>query len=453
MNIEIFSPIDNVKLGEVKAMTKDMIDEKIEKLKQSYKNYKNTSIQERVKNIYSALDELEKNKEDLALLMTKEISKSYKESLDEIDRSIKISKYTVEEAIHLEMEAYNGKNLGSNQVSMVFRYPVGLVLAIAPFNYPINLSLSKIIPALVMGNVVLYKPPTNGSLVCTKMVEILNRKLPESILEIVTGRGSEIGDYIVENENVDLINFTGSTSVGEKIKKIAKTDRLIMELGGKDAAIVLEDANLDLAASEIVSGAFSYSGQRCTAIKRVIVKDEVADKLVDLIKKNVEKLSVGSALSNANITHLIDKKSSEFVMGLVNDAIKKNAKVVIGNKSEENLVYPTILDYVTDNMDIYHVEPFGPILPIIRVKDHIQAIQIANSSEYGLQSSIFTSNMKLAFEIGNKLEVGTVQINKKTGRGPDNFPFLGIKSSGVNVQGVKYSLLSVTNIKSYVMEI
>lgn len=451
--IEIFSPIDNKKLGEVESMTRNQIDLKIEKLNEKFKEYREESLLKRVEKIKEAIDELEKNKIELAELMTREISKNYKESLDEIERSIKISRYTIEEAIHLEMEAYNGQSLGSNQVSIVLREPVGLILAISPFNYPINLSLTKIIPALIMGNVVLYKPSTNGSLVCTKMVEILNKKLPKSVLEIVTGKGSVIGDYIVENENIKMINFTGSTNIGNRIKKLAKTDRLVMELGGKDSAIVLEDADLELAAKEIVSGAFNYSGQRCTAIKRVLVDEKVATKLVALIKEKVEKLSVGSAIENKDITHLIDKKSSDFVINLIDDAIKKNATLVIGNKYENNLIYPTVLDNVESSMDIYSVEPFGPVLPIIRVKDYNEAISVANSSEYGLQSSIFTKNTKLAFEIGKKLEVGTVQINKKTGRGPDNFPFLGIKNSGINVQGVKYSLLSTTNIKSYVIEI
>ncbi|VWL85074.1 aldehyde dehydrogenase family protein [Oceanivirga miroungae] len=452
-NIQIFSPIDNEKLGEVKAMTPSEIDEKIARLNKKFKEYRNESLLKRVEYIKAAIDELEKNEEMLASLLTKEISKKYSDSLDEIRRSIKISRYTIEEALHLEMEAYSGESLGSNQVSLVIREPIGLILAIAPFNYPINLSLTKIIPALIMGNVVLFKPPTSGSLVCTKMVEILNSKLPESVLEIVTGKGSVIGDYIVENKNVKMINFTGSTAVGNRIKKIANTDRLIMELGGKDSAIVLEDANLELAAKEIVSGAFSYSGQRCTAIKRVLVVDSVSEKLTKLIREKVEKLSVGNAYENKDITHLIDKKSSDFVMNLIKDAISKNATLVIGNKNDKNLVYPTVLDNVKSNMDVYTVEPFGPVLPIIHVKDYDEAIKVANESEYGLQSSIFTKDTKLAFEIAKKLEVGTVQINKKTSRGPDNFPFLGIKNSGVNVQGVKYSLLATTNIKSYVMEI
>ena len=235
---------------------------------------------------------------------------------------------------------------------------------------------------------------------------------------------------------------------------MSKMIPLLMELGGKDAAIVLKDADLDLAAKNIVAGAYSYSGQRCTAIKRVLVVNEVADKLVEKIKMEIKNLKVGNPLElDADVVPLIDTKSADFVEGLINDAINLGGNLVVGGNREGNLIYPTLIDNVTKEMRIAWEEPFGPVLPIIRVNNVEEAIEIANRSEYGLQSSVFTENINDAFYVADKLEVGTVQVNNKTERGPDHFPFLGVKSSGVGVQGIKYSIEAMTRLKATIINV
>ena len=221
----------------------------------------------------------------------------------------------------------------------------------------------------------------------------------------------------------------------------------------QDAAIVLQDADLEKASSEIVKGAFSYSGQRCTAIKRVLVVESVKEELVQLILDKVGKIKVGDPMDNATVIPLIDDKSADYVQGLIDDAKSKGAKVLIGDKREKNLIYPCVLDNIKENMRIYFEEPFGPVLPIISIKDVEEGIEIANKSEYGLQSSVFTKDMKKAFYVARKLEVGSVHINNKTQRGPDNFPFLGVKNSGLGVQGIKYSIESMTRLKNIIFDI
>ena len=329
-----------------------------------------------------------------------------------------------------------------------------MVLAISPFNYPVNLASSKIAPALIAGNSVVLKPATQGSLCGLYLAKIFEQAgVPAGVLNTVTGRGSEIGDYIVTHPSIDFINFTGSTEVGTRISKITSMVPLLMELGGKDAAIVLKDADLDLAASNIVSGAYSYSGQRCTAVKRILVVEEVADKLVEKVKEKVEKLKVGNPLDGAEVVPLIDNKAADFVWELIDDAREKGAHLLVGGKREENLIYPTLFDNVTTDMRLAWEEPFGPVLPIIRVKDKDEAIEIANKSEYGLQSSVFTENINEAFYVADKLEVGTVQVNNKTERGPDHFPFLGVKASGIGTQGIKYSIEAMSRPKATVINI
>lgn len=451
--IQIYSPIDGKLLGEVEAMTKEEIEEKIQKLKKAYKTFSELDILKRANYLRKASELIKNRAEDLAKLMTVEISKPYKDSLTEVLRSVEMMDYTIEEALRIQNEVYSGESFGSkDKVCLSLRQALGIILCIAPFNYPINLSLSKIVPALIMGNVVLFKPPTQGSLVCSEMVKILNEVLPEDVLTIATGRGSVIGDYINTHKDIAFINFTGSTQIGKRISNQADLKGLMMELGGKDAAIVLKDADLSKAASEIVKGAFSYSGQRCTAIKRVLVDKEVKEELVSKICDLVDKLKVGHPMDNADITPLIDSKSADFLQSLIDDAIDKNAKVLRGNKRKQNLIYPCILDNVTLDMKVAFEEPFGPVLPIITVANVDEAIEIANMSNYGLQSAIFTKDITKAFEIAKKLEVGTVHINNKTQRGPDNFPFLGIKDSGIGVQGIRYSILSMTRLKNIVFD-
>ncbi|AEF25501.1 NADP-dependent glyceraldehyde-3-phosphate dehydrogenase [Streptococcus parauberis KCTC 11537] len=332
--------------------------------------------------------------------------------------------------------------------------PVGLVLAISPFNYPVNLAGSKIAPALIAGNVVALKPPTQGSMSGLLLAEAFAEAgVPAGVFNTITGRGSVIGDYIVEHEAVNFINFTGSTPVGERIGQLAGMRPIMLELGGKDSAIVLEDADLEMAAKNIVAGAFGYSGQRCTAVKRVLVMDKVADQLIEHVHNLVKKLSVGMPEENADITPLIDTKAADFVEGLINEASEKGAKAITEIKREGNLICPVIFDNVNTDMRLAWEEPFGPVLPFIRINSVEEAIEISNASEYGLQASVFTNNFPRAFAIGEKLEVGTVHINNKTQRGTDNFPFLGAKKSGAGVQGVKYSIDAMTNLKSIVFDI
>lgn len=452
-DIKIYSPVDNSYLGSTKSMTTDEIDSSIRELKEAFKTYSNIGITERSKYLKNVAKELEEKTQDIAKVLAMEISKPYKACVDEIKRSVEMIYYTIEEGLRIESKIYEGDSYGVNgKVAIAKREPLGIILCIAPFNYPINLSVSKIVPALITGNVVLFKPPTQGSISAVKLADIFIKHMPENTIKLATGKGSIIGDYINCHKDVKYINFTGSTQVGKRIALQAGMKGIMLELGGKDAAIVLKDANLDKCAKDIVSGAFSYSGQRCTAIKRVLVVNEIADELISKIKNHIQNLKIGNPMDNCDITPLIDTKSANFVEDLIEDALKKGAKLILGNKRESNIIYPTLLDNVNLNMKVAFEEPFGPVLPIIRVKDENEAVKIANMSEYGLQSSVYTQNMQEAFEIAKQLEVGTVQINNKTQRGPDNFPFLGIKDSGIGIQGIRNSIISMTKIKSIVFD-
>ncbi|MDS2841392.1 NADP-dependent glyceraldehyde-3-phosphate dehydrogenase [Streptococcus pneumoniae] len=455
--ITIYSPINQEELGTVPAMTQTEADEAMQAARAALPAWRALSAIERAAYLHKTAAILERDKEKIGTILAKEVAKGIKAAIGEVVRTADLIRYAAEEGLRITGQAMEGGGFeaaSKNKLAVVRREPVGIVLAIAPFNYPVNLSASKIAPALIAGNVVMFKPPTQGSISGLLLAKAFEEAgIPAGVFNTITGRGSEIGDYIIEHKEVNFINFTGSTPIGERIGRLAGMRPIMLELGGKDAALVLEDADLEHTAKQIVAGAFSYSGQRCTAIKRVIVLESVADKLATLLQEEVSKLTVGDPFDNADITPVIDNASADFIWGLIEDAQKKEAQALTPIKREGNLLWPVLFDQVTKDMKVAWEEPFGPVLPIIRVASVEEAIAFANESEFGLQSSVFTNDFKKAFEIAEKLEVGTVHINNKTQRGPDNFPFLGVKDSGAGVQGIKYSIEAMTNVKSIVFDV
>ena len=455
--ITIYSPINQEELGTVPAMTQAEVDEAMKAARAALPAWRALSAVERAAYLHKTAAILERDKEEIGTILAKEVAKGIKAAIGEVVRTADLIRYAAEEGLRITGQAMEGGGFeaaSKNKLAVVRREPVGVVLAIAPFNYPVNLSGSKIAPALIAGNVVMFKPPTQGSISGLLLAKAFEEAgIPAGVFNTITGRGSEIGDYIIEHKEVNFINFTGSTPIGERIGRLAGMRPIMLELGGKDAALVLEDADLEHAAKQIVAGAFSYSGQRCTAIKRVIVLESVADTLATLLQAEVAKLTVGDPFDNADITPVIDNASADFIWGLIDDAQEKGAQALTPIKREGNLLWPVLFDQVTKDMKVAWEEPFGPVLPIIRVASVEEAIAFANESEFGLQSSVFTNDFKKAFEIAEKLEVGTVHINNKTQRGPDNFPFLGVKGSGAGVQGIKYSIEAMTNVKSIVFDV
>ena len=455
--ITIYSPINQEELGTVPAMSQAEVDEAMQAARAALPAWRALSAVERAAYLHKTAAILERDKEKIGTILAKEVAKGIKAAIGEVVRTADLIRYAAEEGVRITGQAMEGGGFeaaSKNKLAVVRREPVGVVIAIAPFNYPVNLSGSKIAPALIAGNVVMFKPPTQGSISGLLLAKAFEEAgIPAGVFNTITGRGSEIGDYIIEHKEVNFINFTGSTPIGERIGRLAGMRPIMLELGGKDAALVLEDADLEHAAKQIVAGAFSYSGQRCTAIKRVIVLESVADTLATLLQAEVAKLTVGDPFDNADITPVIDNASADFIWGLIEDAQEKGAQALTPIKREGNLLWPVLFDQVTKDMKVAWEEPFGPVLPIIRVANVEEAIAFANESEFGLQSSVFTNDFKKAFEIAEKLEVGTVHINNKTQRGPDNFPFLGVKGSGAGVQGIKYSIEAMTNVKSIVFDV
>ncbi len=455
--VPVYNPFNNELVGNVQACTKEEVDSVVQCARENIQCWESTPIRKRAQILRKAAEIMVEWAEPLGHILMKEIGKPIKGAISEIARTADIFNGTSDAGSQLSGETIMGdafEGFTRETVSMTYRVPLGVVLCIGPFNYPFNLTGSKIAPALMAGNSIVMKPPSQGAITPLHFGIILEKAgLPKGVFNIITGRGSEIGDYLTGHPQIDMISFTGSSETGKHLAKVAGMKPLLLELGGKDAAIVLDDANLEITVDAIVSGAFSFSGQRCTAVKRVLPLPSVADTLVNRVTEKVLKLSIGDPGKNNTIGPLINSQQCEYVQGLIDDALEKGAMLKCGNKREGNIIWPTVLDGVTVDMRVAWEEPFGPVLPFIRVKDIDEAIKISNQSEYGLQGMIFTDNIDLAFNIAQELEVGTVQINGKSARGPDHFPFLGAKSSGLGTQGIKYSLEAMSRPKVVVMNL
>ncbi|ATZ16524.1 glyceraldehyde-3-phosphate dehydrogenase (NADP+) [Entomoplasma freundtii] len=451
--VEIINPDGFSVIGTVPALSTLEINEAYAAARRAQKNWEAVTLLKRIEILKKWRNLIAEHETELATIMMKEIAKGYKEALNEVRRTVEYIDYTFEEAKRLQPSAFTGEEFGiSNKLGIFERVAKGVGLAISPFNYPLNLAISKIMPALVMGNTLVFKPATAGSLVGTKLGELaLSAQLPAGIFNVVTGRGREIGDILVKNQEINFISFTGSVDVGINLLETAITKDVVLELGGKDPALVLDDLQLDKYAKQIVAGAYGYSGQRCTAIKRVLTTDPIADRLIPHLIKEIDKLAVGSPKENAAITPVIDQKAANYVLKLMDDAVADGAKVLVGGQHRANLIWPTLVDHVTPKMALAWEEPFGPVLPIIRLKNRDEMIAVANASKFGLQASVFSQEITPALIVAKELEVGTVNINGKSQRGPDSFPFLGVKDSGFGVQGIRETLLSVTRVKGLVI--
>lgn len=455
--IQIKNPYNDKLVGSVQACTIQEVDEMIRVARQNIDCWTQLPIKERADILRKAATIMIEFSDSLGRLLMREIGKPLNSAISEIKRTADIFNATADSASQLTGETMRGDLLDESargKISLTYRVPLGVVLCIGPFNYPFNLTGSKIAPALLAGNAVVMKPSTQGSITALHFGAILSEAgVPPGTFNAITGYGSEIGDHLTSHPSIDMISFTGSSETGKRIAQSAGMKPLLLELGGKDAAIVLDDANLDLTVKAIVKGAFSYSGQRCTAVKRVLPMPTIANQLIKEVKKEVLVLSVGNPEENKSIGPLITSKQCDYVQGLIDDALEKGATLVCGNRREGNVMWPTILDDVMIDMRIAWEEPFGPVLPFIRVNSVEEAIDISNKSEYGLQGMIFTENIDLAFNISQELQVGTVQINGQSSRGPDHFPFLGTKSSGLGTQGIKYSIEAMSRPKVVVMNL
>ena len=400
--------------------------------------------------LQNVVEKLKDKRQEFAELLTLEVGKPINESLVEIDRSIETLKLAAEEAkrIYGESVPLDAGLNGKGFFAFTQKLPLGVVAAITPFNYPLNLTIHKISPAIACKNTVIVKPPTEAPLTVMKFCQLLDGEFPDGVVNTITGYGSEIGDYLVCSSDIDKISFTGSVTTGLMISQKAGMKKVTLELGGNDPLIVLNDANIDNAVKGVINGAFLNAGQVCMGVKRVIVQNGIADEFASKLVEETEKLVMGNPMDDkTNLGTLISQNAAIQVEQTVNDAIDKGAKVLTGAKRDGAFYHATVLDNVKMDMDLVSRETFGPIAPIIRVDSLDEAIEVANDTEYGLQAGVFTSDYKAAMRCVREIESGTVFVNKQSTFRTDNMPFGGFKNSGIGKEGIKCAVEEMTKTK------
>jgi alpha-ketoglutaric semialdehyde dehydrogenase len=382
---------------------------------------------------------LDERKEELATLMTREMGKILKETLGDVQIAIDVAKFIAGEGRRAEGETYPSGF--PNKFNMTIRHPLGLVGIITPWNFPIAIPAWKTFPALLAGNAVILKPASDTPLLALKLAEILQAAgLPDGVFNVVTGSGGTLGNALVSHKRINMISLTGSTEVGRQVAEICGRDlrRCALELGGKNAVIVLDDADLGLAVSGVTNAAFGTTGQRCTATSRVIVHRAALREFTDRLIASAEKLVVGDGLDPAvQMGPLVNVGRVQAVHEYTEIGKREGATLVTGGMSlgdgacAEGAFYkPTVFTNVDADMRIAQEEVFGPFISLIPVSSYEEAIRVANGTSYGLSTGIFTENARTAFRAMRDIESGLVYINAATTGSEIHLPFGGMKSSG-----------------------
>ena len=400
--------------------------------------------------LFNVCEKLKENRDDFAELLTKEVGKPINEAYVELDRSIETLKLAAEEAkrIYGESVPLDAGLNGKGFFAFTQKLPLGVVAAITPFNYPLNLTIHKIAPAIAAKNTVIIKPPTEAPLTVIKFAGLVDEEFPNGVINVVTGYGSEVGDALVASDNIDKISFTGSVPTGLIISQRAGMKKVTLELGGNDPLIVLDDANVDAAVKGVINGAYLNAGQVCMGVKRIIVQEGIYEEFKQKLVEETLKIRMGNPMDKeTQLGTLISQKAAIQVEETVNNAVKAGAEIFVGGKRDGAFYEATVIDKVTPDMDLVINETFGPVAPLMKVKNVDEAIKLANATEYGLQAGVFTENYRNALKCVNEIEAGTVFVNKQSTFRTDNMPFGGFKSSGCGKEGIKYAVEEMTKTK------
>jgi putative phosphonoacetaldehyde dehydrogenase len=411
---------------------------------------------ERQQILLRTADLLRDRKEQFARIITAESGLCWKDSLYEAGRAYDVYSFAGQLTIKDDGETYacDISPQGKQRKIFTTRMPLGGVIsAITPFNHPLNMVSHKLAPAIATNNRVVLKPTELTPLTALALADVLYEAgLPPEMLSVVTGNPSTMGDSMITDPDCDLITFTGSVRVGKYIADKAGYRRIVLELGGNDPLIVMEDADLDKAAELAVQGATKNSGQRCTAVKRILVVEKVADEFSRLVLAKAKKLKAGDPMDpSTDVGTVIHERAATSFEQRVNDAVAKGAVLLHGNDRQGALYPPTVVDKVPYDCELVHEETFGPVIPMIRCPNDIaEVIRISNSTAYGLSSGVCTNRLDYITRFINELEVGTVNVWEVPGYRIEMSPFGGIKDSGLGYkEGVVEAMKSFTNVKTY----
>ena len=453
---DVRSPIDGSVIAQAAKASSDDVEEAIGTARRARGDFRALPAATRLEVCARAAEILGQHADTFESVIVADLGKTAEQAASEVKATRERLGLVREEVRKIFGEYLPGDWIADSvgKAAVVLREPVGTVAAFGPFNYPLYLVASKIIPALAAGNTVVAKAPSEAPIPLVLFARVFEEAgLPPGVLNVITGAGSDIGDLLASHVDVSMISFTGSTSVGRSIAAGAGPKPMHLELGGNAAAIVLTDADLDLAVEKSVLGAFKNAGQRCDAISRVLVEQPVYDEYVQRALEEAEAWPVGDPrVETTKVGPLVNDKAAARVHELVEDAVEKGARLLAGGGIENAYHEPTVLADVPLEADIVWEETFGPVLTILPVADLETAIDVANRSRYGLDSAVFTSNLDSAWRTARALECGQVTINDAPAHGVGHFPFGGRKpDSGIGREGLGYSIDECTVLKTVVI--
>jgi len=446
--LKTINPATEEVLNEYNIITKDELNEKVKRSHEAYKDWKK-DIHERAHFLHSFANELRKNKEKLAKVCTNEMGKAIKEARSEVEKCAWVMEYYAD----------NGQILSADEVvntearkSVITFQPIGIIASIMPWNFPYWQALRFAAPSLMVGNTIVLKP-ASATMQCGIEIEkaFNNIGIPDGVFQTLVG-DSSIAESLIDSD-VNAVTFTGSVLVGAKVaqRSTSQIKKTVLELGGSDPFIVCEDADIEKASNGAIKGRFINCGQSCIASKRFIVVKKVANEFIEKFVQKTEILKVGDPLSDdIDIGPLVNGSALRKIDSQVKDSVKEGAEILTGGEQIGRKGYfyrPTVLKNVTPKMRIAQEEVFGPVAPIIVAGDEVEAIKLANDSEYGLGASIWTQDLDKAERLSSIVESGIVSVNNVVASDP-RVPFGGVKKSGFGRELSRYGMLEFVNIKS-----
>ncbi len=449
--IEVTDPFDNSLVDTVPQADKADVEIALAAAVKGFEITKKMTVYDRAQILFKTAAIVAERQEEFAQIIAREGSKTINEARKEAMRTVNTLTVSAEEAKRVMGETipFDSFPGGENRKGYYYRFPIGVILCITPFNDPLNLVAHKLGPAFAGGNAVILKPATVTPLSALKLAEVMvEAGMPPMALQAITGYGPAIGDQLVSDERVRMISFTGGLEAGKHITTKAGIKKIGMELGSNSPVIVWNDCDLDYAVESCVSGSFWAAGQNCIGVQRLYVHKEIYEKFKTEFVKQTEKYIVGNKLDEkTNIGPMITEGEAKRVEKWVNEAKDKGATILTGGTRDGACFRPTVLENVPENATIHFEEVFGPTVNLYPVDDIDEAIAKSNALPYGLLAGIFTSNVDIAFKAAYELDCGGVMVNESTDYRLDSMPFGGVKYSGLGREGIKFSLQEMTEPK------
>ncbi len=448
-----------ITLGDSPKMDKKHALLALEAADKAYSNGTGTwptmKVYERINCMQRFVDLMVLKRDEVVKLLMWEIGKNLKDSEKEFDRTVDYINETIKEYKKIDRDgAFFHNNSGVR--ALIRRGPLGVVLCLGPYNYPLNETFALLIPAIIMGNTAIFKPAKHGVLLIAPLLEAFKKSFPPGVVNIVFGRGREIATPIMETGKINVLALIGHSSSAISLQDLHPQKnrlRLVLGLEAKNPAIIMDDADLELTVNECLNGSLSYNGQRCTAIKVIYVHEKIKEKFLKKFCDSVDSLKLGLPWENTLLTPLPEPNKPKYISNLIDDATSKGAKIINknGGKKFKNFVFPAVLYPVSEDMDVYKEEQFGPVIPVISFSDINTPINFMADSNYGQQVSLFgNSEEKLGPIIDSLVNlVCRVNLNSSCQRGPDVYPFTGRKDSAVATLSVHDALRSFS-IRTFV---